>query len=47
MTKEMCKLSWGEPEKINETITAGQKSEQWVYSDNYLYFDNGKLRAIQ
>lgn len=47
MTKEMCKLSWGEPKDINETITAGKKSEQWVYSDNYLYFDNGILTAIQ
>jgi len=47
MTKEMCKLSWGEPKKINETITTGKKTEQWVYSDNYLYFDNGILTVIQ
>jgi len=47
MTKEMCKLSWGTPKSINETITSGIKSEQWVYSDNYLYFDNGILTAIQ
>jgi hypothetical protein len=47
MTKEMCKLSWGEPKDINETITSGKKSEQWVYSDNYLYFDNGILTVIQ
>jgi hypothetical protein len=47
MTKEMCKLSWGEPKDINETITSGRKSEQWVYADNYLYFDNGKLTTIQ
>jgi len=47
MTKEMCKLSWGEPQKINETITSKSKSEQWVYSDNYLYFANNKVIAIQ
>lgn len=47
MTKEMCRLSWGEPKDINETITTGKKTEQWVYSDNYLYFDNGILTAIQ
>lgn len=47
MTKEMCKLSWGEPKEINQTITSGKKSEQWVYRDNYLYFDNGVLTAIQ
>lgn len=47
MTKEMCTLSWGEPNSINETITAGKKSEQWVYSGNYLYFVNGVLTTIQ
>ena len=47
MTKEMCELSWGKPKSINETITSGKKTEQWVYSDNYLYFDNGILTAIQ
>lgn len=47
MTKEMCKLSWGEPKSVNETITSGKKYEQWVYSDNYLYFDNSVLTAMQ
>jgi len=47
MTKEMCQLSWGEPNSINETISTNGISEQWVYSDNYLYFDNGILTAIQ
>lgn len=47
MTKEMCKLSWGEPKDINVTITSGSKSEQWVYDDNYLYFENGILTTIQ
>lgn len=47
MTKEMCRLSWGSPKRINETITASKVSEQWVYSDNYLYFDNNILKTIQ
>lgn len=47
MTKEMCELSWGKPKDINQTITEGKKTEQWVYSDNYLYFDNGILTAMQ
>jgi hypothetical protein len=52
MTDEMAKLSWGFPAKINKTITASGTNEQWVYenlfSDNeYLYFENGKLTAIQ
>ena len=46
-TKEMCRLSWGEPKSINETITSSVKSEQWVYDENYLYFDNGVVTAIQ
>lgn len=46
-TKEMCRLSWGEPNDINETITSGKKSEQWVYEKNYLYFDNGVVTAMQ
>jgi hypothetical protein len=47
MTKEMCKLSWGEPNDINSTISSGRNSEQWVYDENYLYFDNGILKTIQ
>jgi len=47
MTDEMCLLSWGKPKKINETITSGKVSEQWVYEDNYLYFSNGVLTTIQ
>lgn len=47
MTKEMCLLSWGEPKSKNETITSRNHSEQWVYENNYLYFDKGILTAIQ
>lgn len=47
MTKEMCEVSWGKPQYINKTITANNSSEQWVYSDNYLYFDKGILTAMQ
>jgi hypothetical protein len=47
MPKEMCELSWGKPNKINSTVNVGGVSEQWVYDDNYLYFENGKLTAKQ
>lgn len=47
MTKEMCRLSWGEPQDINKTITSSKISEQWVYPDSYLYFYNGILSTIQ
>ena len=40
--------SWGGPNDINRTITAGGTREQWVYGNKrYLYFDNGILTAIQ
>lgn len=48
MSKEICKLSWGEPYDINRTITKGKVFEQWVYSmGTYLYFENDILVAIQ
>lgn len=49
MTKQQVLDSmWGEPQKINRTATAYGVSEQWVYPNgNYLYFENGRLTAIQ
>ena len=39
---------WGQPIRINKTSSAGVTREQWVYEgNNYLYFENGKLRTIQ
>ena len=46
--EEVVASSWGKPEKINRTTYANSTKEQWVYgSGNYLYFDDGKLSAIQ
>ena len=48
MSKDACKLSWGEPDDINTSRGSWGIHEQWVYSRNrYVYFDNGKLTAIQ
>jgi len=47
MTKQMCRDSWGEPEDINTTSTRYGTHEQWVYTTIYVYFDNGKISAIQ
>ncbi len=48
MSKEACRLSWGEPESINKTTGSYGTHEQWVYgSSSYLYFDNGRLTSIQ
>jgi hypothetical protein len=45
---EMARLAWGDPKKVNRTITPGRISEQWVYGlSSYLYFDDGKLTSIQ
>ncbi len=42
MTAEMVKLSWGEPNKINRA----SYGEQWVYGEQYLYFDNSILKSF-
>ena len=47
-TQQVKECGWGVPNEINRTVTAKRVSEQWVYSGrSYLYFDNGKLFAIQ
>lgn len=43
MTEEECTLSWGKPKEINRSSYG---SDQWVYSGQYLYFDDGKLTAF-
>ncbi len=47
MTELMCIEACGRPLKINTTITAYKKHEQWCYNSFYLYFDNGVLSTIQ
>jgi len=40
--------NWGEPLKINTTIDARGKYEQWVYRNGrYLYLENDRVTAIQ
>lgn len=48
MSKDACKLSWGEPDDINTSRGRWGVHEQWVYPRHkYVYFENGKLTAIQ
>ena len=47
MTKDMCRASWGNPDKINRTVTTYGTSEQWVYGSSYVYFEGNRLTAIQ
>lgn len=38
---------WGEPRRVHKTVTSRGVFEQWVYTEGYLYFENGVLTAIQ
>ena len=42
MPKEAVILSWGKPNKINNS----SYNEQWVYESQYLYFKDGKLTSF-
>lgn len=45
---QVLNSNWGKPSKVNRTVTQNGTQEQWVYGvNNYLYFENGKLTAIQ
>jgi len=44
ITAEQVIRLCGKPDRINESVTARSRSEQWVYGSGiYLYFENGIL----
>jgi hypothetical protein len=46
--KQVRASSWGAPQDVHRVTTAHAVTEQWVYEGgNYLYFENGILKAIQ
>jgi hypothetical protein len=47
MTTEQVEASWGPPNRVNETVTATTRHEQWVYGGTYLYFQNGRMTSYQ
>jgi hypothetical protein len=47
MTQEQVTLSWGKPERINQSVGPWGTHEQWIYGHTYLYFENGVLRSYQ
>lgn len=52
MTAAHVRRAWGEPTKINVTLGARGRTEQWVYRgrnyrDDYVYLDNGVVRSVQ
>jgi hypothetical protein len=46
MTVDMTLDSRGIPFKVNRSSTNWGPREQWIYSDTYLYFENGILAEI-
>ncbi len=46
MSVEMALESWGIPYRVHVTRGGGGIREQWIYSDAYLYFENGTLAEI-
>ena len=52
MTGDQVRAAWGEPQKINVTVTKNARTEQWVYKrgssrTQYAYMENGLLRSFQ
>lgn len=52
MSAAQVRRAWGEPTKINVTLGANGRTEQWVYRgrnyrDDYVYLDSGVVRSIQ
>jgi hypothetical protein len=46
--QEVLASCWGKPRYRSRTGVEGLMRDQWAYSDGrYLYFDNGRLLAIQ
>jgi hypothetical protein len=47
MSAQDTRASWGAPSKVNKTVNMNGVSEQWVYGDTYVYFQNGTLTSWQ
>lgn len=52
MTANEALLSWGQPSKVNASIGAYGRKEQWVYRRgrvraDYVYVENGRVTDIQ
>ena len=47
MMREYLILSWGEPERINKSAGSWGVHEQFVYSSQYVYVENGIVTGYQ
>ena len=43
MTTEMVQDSWGNARKINRVISGNVVQEEWIFKNNWLYFENNEL----
>jgi hypothetical protein len=41
------KSCWGNPKRINETVTGSHRYEQWVFSGGYVYLTDGVVTSYQ
>ena len=48
MTESQVKSSkWGYPSKINKNEYSWGTTEQWVFEEGYVYFENGIVTSVQ
>ena len=47
MTADQVILSWGKPEDVNRSVGSWGIHEQWVYGEQYVYLENGKVTSFQ
>ncbi len=43
MTAQMVLDSWGNPQKINRSITPNSVKEEWIYKNTWLFIENNTL----
>lgn len=41
-----CLLSWGQPREKNNSIFEHSYTDQWIYANDYVHFENGKITSI-
>jgi hypothetical protein len=46
MNVNMALDSWGIPFRVKRSLSNWSEREQWIYSNAYLYFENGSLAEI-
>lgn len=47
LPEELLLLSWGKPKNINETVYEYGSRKQYVYSNDYIYVEDGKITSWQ